>query len=200
MFDNLTELSDIDLMIVLNLKEVFPETQYLWGASPGDDLRQHVLVEVKKEAIPDCVVVFDFEGVEATNASFLKASILPSFQESELEMGKQIFPLMKNLSQDVEEEIHEIFHSRRLPIQKILTPGNSSSRILGYIEPYLIQTLRLLASNGPSSAPKLKEIDDGGIGTTGWNNRLNELHSLRLATRKKEGRSWIYEAIVKEVS
>ncbi|PXA03897.1 hypothetical protein DDZ13_09665 [Coraliomargarita sinensis] len=187
-------------MLLIELKKSFPETPYLWGASLGDDLWESVRDEVKRSnAQSDIVAVFDFEGVKATNASFLKASILPCFKEADLAVGKQVYPLVKNLAHDVEEEIHEIFHARKLPIQKILNRDNSFSGILGYIEPYLVDTLRLLAKTGPSSAPKLREIDDSGIGTTGWNNRLNELNALRLATRKKEGRSWIFQAIAKEI-
>lgn len=56
----------------------------------------------------------------------------------------------------------------------------------------LAATLSLLRENGPQSATTLGQLT--GAEVTAMNMRLERLRELGLATRRKRGREWLYEA------
>ncbi|MDX1923965.1 MAG: hypothetical protein SFT91_01860 [Rickettsiaceae bacterium] len=182
-------------MIRIVISKFFSNTSQLWGATPGDRLWREVLRNVSVNVGTPNLVLYDFSEVEAVNASFLKASVLPCYRDIGLLDNNVVFPIVCNLNNEVEDEFLELLTSRKLAISQL----DNKITILGNIETMLMDTLELLNSLDSSSAPELYKNFDSKIGVTGWNNRLNELYNLRLVSRKKFGRTWIYKSIAKEV-
>jgi hypothetical protein len=115
-----------------------------------------------------------------------------------------IYPLVVNLTEPVRQELVEFAASRSLPlaIATVLESTNTVAvaTIEGGLEPVLRQTLSRVAAAGEASAPQMHaEHPDEGVAVTAWNNRLTELCALRLVRRRRQGRSWLYQTIAKEI-
>lgn len=183
------------------------------GAMLGDVHFHEICRGVMAE---DELVFLDFTGVEATNGSYLKAVLLrlllcgrltvitePSDFVSELR-PLSLFPVVNNLGSAVWQELVEFAGARKLPVV-VAGPGLethfiSTATIEGGLEPVLRQTLNRVLKMGETSAPQLHALyPDEGVAVTAWNNRLTELCALRLLRRRRQGRSWLYHAIAKEI-
>lgn len=119
-----------------------------------------------------------------------------------------IFPMVAGLSPDVREELDDLLLLRKLSALEVMELEESeqagSERILqarlrGVSGGIVADTLKILMREGEATASQLFERHGGGINVTGWNNRLADLHRLRLARRRKEGRFWIYRPVAEEI-
>jgi hypothetical protein len=167
------------------------------------------------------VVVLDFEGIEAVTASYLKATIIYLFKagraaaegaearNTTLPAPMNIFPAVANLRGDVPEELDEVLSSigQRLPCLEATLWDAADERIRharlrGYLDTALRETIEFLNGRTQPTTAQALAADNStvGIKETGWNNRLADLHRLRLARRVKSGRHWLYELVAQEVS
>lgn len=166
------------------------------------------------------IVVLDFSGIESATASYLKATIVWLIQSARLSVtdglnyGRApgphdpvplaIYPLVAGLTTEVREELNDVLPTYRLPCLETLK--HSDRRVLraalhGPLDDALSDTLRALTECGSGTASSLHvRFQDRKISTTGWNNRLADLHQLRLAVRRKVGRQWLYEPVAAEVT
>jgi len=181
-----------------------------------DLLRRRFCEYDRHQMMPTEIVMVDFSGIESTTASYLKALVVPFLTYKEPTMSEKvgriggdpdyrqsIYPMVTGLNEEVREELEEVLKFRSLPCleasrwcdDKVL-----SAHLLGGMDTILTTTFLLLVREKAASATDLHaRYQDEHITITGWNNRLADLHRLRLATRTKQGRQWIYEPTTKEV-
>lgn len=163
----------------------------------------------------------DFTNVALATGSYIKACLgwlircgqlaTQSNPGSYTGDGIEVVPLdiyvtIQGTNKEVQDEINMVLRDLCLPCIDIspARPNTNESleqgKLIGHLDKALRSTLAILCEYGPASAPQLHEqYPQEAINVTGWNNRLAELHRLRLAQRVKSGRQWIYHPIVRRV-
>jgi hypothetical protein len=72
--------------------------------------------------------------------------------------------------------------------------------LLGHLDGALKMTFEALVKQKVAAAPCLFNLyPNENITVTAWNNRLNDLHSLRLVRKIRSGRSWEYQPLTKKI-
>ena len=118
-------------------------------------------------------------------------------------LALSIYPLVAGLNPEVRNELDDILLAYRMPCLEALK--HSDRKILravlhGTLDDALSDTLAVLTQCESATATSLHDrFHDRKISATGWNNRLADLHQLRLALRRKVGRQWLYEPVAAEV-
>lgn len=203
----------------MNLKPILirPRGPLALGATLGQDLMAKVNPDLNSAEQEDCALILDLEETAAINASFLKATVFWAFRCGRAEACKEratsaepwairplrLFPMVSNCTGEVKEEVDEFFCGRGFPILNLggkVADDPGSISILGTLDPVLERTLGLLNSTGEGTAADLAARSSDKITINGWNNRLADLHQLRLATRRREGKFWVYLPVKKEVA
>ena len=159
-------------------------------------------------------VFMDFRRVRHATASYLKATWLAlALSGVEHFDGQTVarvdgapprntYPIVIGLNEEIRHELALVAESAGLVAIEARDESDPirAVRVHGRLEPVVAQTLRALEKRGePSTAPELHAKSDGGVAVTAWNNRLNELCRLRLATRSRDGRQVRYAPIAAEV-
>lgn len=189
------------------------------GAIPGERHVAPLLEEIglgPRSDQPGEIVIVDMAGIETVTGSYLKATFLrllrragaPGSVLGESGAGGlgegllNIFPMVAGLSDEVRADLDDLLQLRKLCGLEVLeTEGERvvRARLLGMREGAVVETLRIVVREGEATAARLLERYGGNINVTGWNNRLADLHRLRLARRRKEGRFWVYTPIAEQV-
>lgn len=159
------------------------------------------------------VVVLDFSGIESLTSSYTKSSILWLLRCGEKSVGAAvyddpgdglmpvalpIYPILVHLCDEIREEIEVVLRAEQLCcLVAVETKEDSvlTASILGSLDRTLRATLRQVEAEAETTAAILHAKYGDGINVTGWNNRLSDLHRLRLIHRRKEGRQWIYSVL-----
>ena len=179
------------------------------GATLGEKHLAEVLAVLSSGGGGETVIL-DFAGIDHATASYLKALVFGLVRSAQEDAGRtgappvDVFVAVGNLSKDVREELAEVAVSQRTPVIEALKWNKeriTKARLHGRVDDALRETLDLLATLGKASATQLVETAGGSkIGLTGWNNRLADLHRLRLVRRTKVGRHWMYAPLFVEVA
>jgi hypothetical protein len=107
------------------------------------------------------------------------------------------------MARDVEDEFVEFFSTRQLPFliaARIKDSTIFSATLQGHLEPALKATLSALLQRGASSAPQLHEAFPAErVTVTAWNNRLADLHAVRLVSRTRNGKVWEYKPVIERI-
>ena len=185
----------------------------------GQDLMAQVQSDLNLAEQEDCALILDLEEVAAINASFLKATVFWAFQCGQAEARKEhaasterwsirplrLFPIVSKCTGEVKEEVDEFFRGRNCPLLQLGEKDNAT--VLGALDAALDPFVgtgttclaamnagrrSLLSAAGEATAAHLAAQGQEKISINGWNNRLADLHVLRLATRRREGKFWIY--------
>jgi hypothetical protein len=178
------------------------------------DLIKRAIADVES---PDdgLIVAIDFSGIEIVTASYIKATVLclatcGRLHAGALTAGEQktldwssveplnVFPLVVEASEDVRSEIDEVFGRRGLACVCIqsLTMDAAEGKILGNVDPAIARTLQSLRGQSETTAEELHaSFPSEGVNITAWSNRLAELLRLRIARRKREGKTWRYQPL-----
>ena len=190
------------------------------GSHTGERHAKLILDQIKRGGVSESgfIVVVDFSGIELATASYVKATVLwlalcgrlyagalsaveqRSLHGSSVE-PLNVFPVVFGANEDVQHEIDEVFARRNLPclvansmIGDLIRVG----RVLGEIEPAAARTIAALAGFSEATAEDLHEKWPGeGVNITAWNNRLSGLHRIRVARRRKQGKTWKYQPLAK---
>jgi hypothetical protein len=193
-------MSDCCRVFEFAIKNLVNGVNFVTGATLG---QAHL--SILKEEIgvtPVAVVIFDFKEIEFATASYLKALIFKFINPGELNQDSIVFPVLRNLSEELKAEVISVCGSERLPCMEVIDEKNGEllkARIFGNLEAPLKKTLALLQKLEGGIAENLSEISiNEGIGLSAWNNRLADLYRLRLADRTKQGRYWHYKPLSKE--
>jgi hypothetical protein len=156
------------------------------------------------------VLVLDFSDVESVTSSYVKASLIWLIRCGQRSVAADYFeppgdgativslpayPVVAHISDEIREELEVVLASEELCCLEVSTEGEP--KILGSLERTLRETFRRLVAEEEVTASELHQKFGDGINVTGWNNRLADLHRLRLAWRRKEGRQWTYAPVSK---
>lgn len=195
-----------------SLSQSSGEMQHLAGAALARshlallraELRQH------RDQEGPLVTVLDFSRIESLTSSYVKFSVLWLLQCGEKSVGADayedpgdgsipvalpVYPILAHLSEEVRGEIEVVLRSEQLCcLEATEAQGEDvvDVTVLGPLDRTLRTTLRRVSEEKTTTATALHTKYDDGINVTGWNNRLSDLHRLRLLHRYKEGRQWIY--------
>lgn len=163
------------------------------------------------------LLVVDLAGIKAATASYLKATVVALLRSGMRSTDPSVtdtrpidvYPVVANLCPEVAEEFGHLLTSAniRLPFLEAIAfdvreECLRSARLIGFCEQSVRESVRRLSGrDAPVTAQQLMEENPGGVRVeTAWNNRLAELHRLRLARRVKDGRFWRYSLISREVN
>ncbi len=205
----------------IKLHECAPKTGTGLGATLAELHMAAVHKAVTEGTIPGgTLVVLDFEKMRAVNSSYIKGTAFWLLKCGQLSAGDSentipprhtadprpydLFVCVTGLSADLIAEFQEFLKPRGLPLlhaKKIAGEAVSEAILLGHLDPALRLTLNAVTEQGTCTAPQLHELfPDQKITVTAWNNRLNDLHSLRLVRRIRVGRGLEYSPLTKIIT
>lgn len=190
-----------------------------FGATMGQKHIAALVDELRKAPDTSRVVLLDFTGIEAVNASYVKATALWLLRcgtaHADIEDGRSrsapigleafnVFPVLLSPTADVREEFDALLRSERLPfLVAEASEGDCIVRAVqvGHLEAAIEETLIALARERRATASELCERYPckPPIKPSAWSNRLSEMHRLRMARREREGRQWFYVSLADEV-
>lgn len=205
--------------MLVKLQSCSPRKKAGLGASLGE---QHMSVIAKSIAEaslrPGSLVVLDFSGFEAVNASYIKSTAFWLLTCGQLSTRSEarfsprhdadprpydVYVCVTGLGRDLLDEFQEFLEPRGVPLlnaSRIEAGEVEEARLLGHLDSALLQTLKALSDQGRATAPELFNANPKeGVTVTAWNNRLNDLNALRLVRRFRAGRAWEYEAIAEKI-
>lgn len=187
----------------------------LAGASVAQAHRRG-LDAILEEVAPDepVLVAIDFGNVRSATASYLKVMWLSVARAGEQwlrgvsthaddPLARDVYPVLTGLGAELREELGVLGRAEKAcPIEAPSLGKRGPSRIvlLGDLEPSVRETVDALGRYGRASATELHVAHGSKLAATAWNNRLTEVCRLRIATRTKEGRQYVYSLIAPEVS
>jgi hypothetical protein len=206
--------------VIIKLHECAPKK----GAGLGATLAELHMAAVHKGVSegsipPGTLVVLDFERMAAVNGSYIKGTAFWLLKCGQLSSGNSeniipprhvadprpydLFVCVAGLSPEVMMEFQEFLKPRGLPLlfaKKLGSGTVNEAVLLGHLDPALRFTLNAVIKQGTCTAPQLHELfPDQKITVTAWNNRLNDLHSLRLVRRARVGRGIEYSSLTKNI-
>jgi hypothetical protein len=187
------------------------------GATLGQDCIEKVLPGLEAATDDDIALILDLTGIQAVNASFLKATAFWAFQCGQASVKQQprtsderwavrplrVFPAVTGCSGEVMSDVDDFFSGRQLPILHVderTADRMIKGHLLGRLDPVLEKTLTGLVAAGEATAAELAATSDDAITLNGWNNRLADLHLLRLARRRRRSKFWVYTPTTKHIS
>ena len=171
----------------------------LQGRSLG---RKHYarLCELLSDAPPGEVVLLDFSGVDLVTGSWINAMLVP-FLRWAAEESNDLYPVICNARKEWLEELQLVaeFNQRCYLVASGKLPPRTAT-IAGSLDPAQRKTLEAVMASGEVTGAELeRQKPDERIGATAWNNRLRDLHDMRLLRREKRGREQVYSPVVAEI-
>lgn len=206
--------------MLVKLQDCSPRRKAGLGATLAEQHMASVAKAVAEGNLPQgSLVLLDFSGMEAVNASYIKGTafwLMMCGQMSTRPIESHLSPrhssdprpydlyvCVAGLATDLVEEFQEFLKPRGLPLfhaRRVKGEEVEEARLLGHLDPALLQTLKLLSSQGRATAPQLHEANPAeAVTVTAWNNRLNDLNGLRLVRRFRAGRAWEYATIARRI-
>jgi hypothetical protein len=194
-----------------------PPTKHLHGATLAQDHLALCLDELTIPSTEPIVFQVDFQNTLSVTASYLRATVHWAFlcgqaMASGTANGGPtdryairplpIFPVVTGCSREIAADVDEFFRGRNLAIlfsEKPIRSEFNAALVLGSIEPLLAGTLQKLCMAGEGTAASLAADSTENISVNGWSNRLADLHLLRLVSRRRDGKFWIYSPLSKAI-
>ena len=147
------------------------------------------------------VIMLDFQKVEVVTGSWANEMIVPLYRWA-ADPRNDLFPILLNLKHRWDEELQLLAQwNQQCYLWAEGRKGLPSRAILiGSLNPVQRKTLDAVLQFGEITGAELEQKHpQEGIGATAWNNRLRDLHMMRLVTRSKRGREQPYSPIIKEI-
>lgn len=194
-----------------------PDVPHAYGATLGQELIATAEPRIRAASEEDTLLLLDLSEVLSVTPSYLKATLLsaagpyrseaqppsPIANTAVNPKAVNLYAAVTGCSRDVAVDVHEFFQGRGLPILHITKRRAEhllAAQVLGTLDPLLLKTLAALVEQRSATAAQLAERSDESISINGWNNRLADLHSLRLVARRREGKFWMYSPIVEKIT
>ena len=202
----------------IKLHEYAPKSSTGLGATLAELHMAVIHKAVAAGTIPaGTLVILDFEKIGAVNGSYIKGTASWLLTCGQLSSGNtqniipprhvadprpyDLFVCVTGLSPELVTEFQDFLKPRLLPLlfaKKLAGGAVQEALLLGHLDPALRFTLNAVTDKGTSTAPQLHEMfPEQKITVTAWNNRLNDLHSLRLVRRTRVGRGLEYSPLTK---
>lgn len=206
--------------MVIRLRDCPPRSSVALGATLAEQHMALVYAAVDNGNIaPGSLVTLDFGGIDGVNASYIKGTALWLFTCGQLFAKNQdppisprhladpraydVYVCVTGLTNEVKAEFQELLKPRGLPLllaRRFKAAIVEEAVLLGHLDPALRLTLDAVVRQSTVSAPGLHvSFPNEKITVTAWNNRLNDLHALRLVRRVRAGRTWQYESLTKRI-
>jgi hypothetical protein len=147
------------------------------------------------ELAPSCadsLFVLDFSKIRVATSSFVREAVVLLRTRIREELP-HIYPVLANLSPQVEEEVVNVLNQMGEAfwcIETVKTKVISDWRLLGRLDPRLKETLDLIDEGRGFDAATLWRSTNSteSVGVTAWNNRLASLSKQGLVFESKSGR------------
>ena len=159
------------------------------------------ICELLTQASEGDFVFLDFSGVEMVNGSWLNMAIAPLFQWAATSQH-DLYPVIASFPDDwIDElELAAQVNAKCFPLVSDCESPIQSLRLVGSLDVTLQSTFRCLVELRSATGAKMaREATIAGVKPTTWNNRLRDLHDMRLVSRRREGRQQIYSPLAEEV-
>jgi hypothetical protein len=196
------------------IKKILPQNGVAIGATLGAQHMENLYKSIASKTLPlGEIVILNFKGIEQVNGSYIKSTALWLFLCGRMAVIPQmtatpprhfadlrpydLYIVVSCLSAEVRDEFDDFLKHRNFPM--LLATRYDSNQIeeatlLGHLDATLKKTFEALLKHKAATAPRLYDLyQSEKITVTAWNNRLNDLHSLRLVRRVRSGRSWEYQ-------
>lgn len=205
----------------IEIKKCLPRNESALGATLGVRHMENIYQALAKQTIPAGeIIIFNFKGIEQVNGSYIKTTALWVFLcgQMAVNMPKASIPprhaadlrpydlyvAVSHLSDDVRGEFNDFLQPRRIPMilaTRVNERQIEEATLLGHLDDALRMTLEALVKHKAATAPLLYDLyhRTENITVTAWNNRLNDLHALRLVRRVRSGRGWEYQPLTKKI-
>lgn len=188
-----------------------PGRLHLYGATAAQDDLGALLPELLKPSSVPGILNLDLEGVESVTSSYLRATLHWAFLCGQADSRNSqdsspdpfsirplpVYPVISNCNGDALADVDDFFRSRTIPLLMVTEWSNTgiqSATLLGTLDSNLKETLVKLC-DGPATAQELSSKSSEKITSNAWSNRLADLYSLRLVTRERSGKYWIYSSL-----
>ena len=206
--------------MTIKLHDCAPKRGTGLGATLADQHMTPIHKSVANGTIPPgTLVVLDFTKLDAVNGSYIKGTALWLLTCGQLSTGNpqkviaprhaadprpyDLFVCVAGLSPEVQLEFQEFLKPRGLPLlfARVLKGDVVKEAVLlGHLDSALRFSLDAVTKYGSCTAPQLyKLFPEQDVTVTAWNNRLNDLHALRLVRRTRAGRGWEYKPLTKKI-
>ena len=200
----------------LSFLQLKSSRQHLFGASSAQADMEPVMRQLHERSDGSVVLAVDLSKAESITGSYLRATVLWALLCGQADAKQTpatsladpwalrplpIFPVLTGCSPEIAEEVHDFFAQRNLPVLLVTEgspPNIEKAAILGRLDGFLFSTLRSLCTLGEATAAQLADTSDERITVNGWSNRLADLYALRLVTRQRSGKYWIYSPLAKK--
>jgi hypothetical protein len=204
----------------IEMKKCMPRNEVALGATLGSQHMENLYQSIAKQAIPvGEIIILNFKGIEQVNGSYIKTTALWVFLCGQMAVNAakasipprhfsdlrpyDLYVAVSNLAPDVRNEFNDFLQPRRIPMllaKRFNDKNIEEAVLLGHLDDALRMTLEALVKHGVATAPRLSDLyPNVNITVTAWNNRLNDLHALRLVRRVRSGRSWEYQPLTKKI-
>jgi hypothetical protein len=147
----------------------------------------------------DHLFILDFSGIRVATSSFVREAVIV-FRSRAREELPHLYPVLTNLSADVEEELLIVLNQMGeafwcFNIDK--KGGIRKRRLLGQLDPKLRETLDLIDEGRGFDAATLWKSTNSteSIGVTAWNNRLASLSKQGLVFESKVGKQKFFRPL-----
>ena len=201
----------------LNIIELAPDCVHLHGATLAQQHLSKVLPELNGLNGDPAVILLNLANATSVTGSYLRGtvhwallcgqaaatgSLATPAMEKWAVRPLPLFPAIIGGSDEIVDDVNDFFTARNLPILQANKRSKSqlmSARLLGSLDRYLGATLLALAKLREATAAELAASSGETITVNAWSNRLNDLYSLRLVTRKRDGKFWRYSPLAEEI-
>lgn len=184
------------------VSHLLPQSARLAGSAIGDEHARQIGALLAVAAPGDRQAVFDFVGIDSASASYLKRVFNPFFEGVEVgdDIAAGFSPVLVNIAApDLIEDLEDYLagKDRALVVAAEDGPALRFMRLLGRLDGAAAETFDELRRLREVTAQRLFELHpERTTNQTAWNNRLAQLVALRVASRRREGRFWIYQPTV----
>lgn len=195
-----------------------PAREHLHGATLAQEHLEKLLPLLSKPSVEPIVFLLDLSNAVSVTASYLRATLHWALLCGQADVQQKtfdgtlsdfsvrplpLFPVVTGCSNEVIADVDDFFRGRSLPLHhvtKFTECELKSARLLGTLDSVLATTLRQLGEAREATAAQLAEQGGEAITVNGWSNRLADLYLLRLVTRRRSGKFWIYSPLVKSIT
>jgi len=197
--------------------EIAPDRPHLHGATLAQQHLSEVLPALNSLNGDATLFVLDLSSAASVTGSYLRGIVHwallcgqaeanggphPSGTDKWAVRPLPLFPVIFGGSEEVVDDVNDFFRARNLPIlQATKRPKSAlkSARLLGSLDRYLASTLFSLTKLREATAADIAAKSDESITVNAWSNRLGDLYGLRLVTRRRAGKFWLYSPLAQDI-